>query len=173
MKSAESASKYHGFLYLSGYHALLFQHQLLSSVEYRTDGPQTENIHYLIPADSCIAASPHQTVSVIDAAGLGRPLLTDPDYVNKLKCGNAEGARGSCAVNPECGREWFVGIRPAERAKKVAVVGGGPAGMEAARVSALRGYSVTLFESFDCGLPNKQIPQPAEILHFTAPSFIP
>ena len=105
---------------------------------------------------------------VIDAVGLGRPLLTDPDYVNKLRCGNVEGARpclgchdgcfaralfeggrGSCAVNPECGREWFVGIKPAEKAKKVAVIGGGPAGMEAARVSALRGHSVTLFESSD------------------------
>lgn len=105
---------------------------------------------------------------VVDAIGLGRPLLTDPEYVNKIRNENVEGirpclgchdgcfsrllhegGRGSCAVNPECGREWFVGIRLAEKAKKVAVIGGGPAGMEAARVSALRGHSVILFEATD------------------------
>lgn len=101
----------------------------------------------------------------IDAVGLGRPLLTDPDYVNKLKNAHEVDIRpclgchdgcfgrllqhglGSCAVNPECGRESLVGIKPAETKKKVVVIGGGPAGMEAARVSALRDHDVTLFES--------------------------
>jgi 2-enoate reductase len=103
----------------------------------------------------------------IDAVGLGRPLLTDPEYPNKLRNDEFEnirpclgchdgcftrllqGARGSCAVNPECGRELMVGIVPAAKSKNVVVVGGGPAGMEAARVSALRGYKVTLFEATD------------------------
>lgn len=103
----------------------------------------------------------------LDAVGLGRPLLTDPEYVNKLKADNTagirpclgchdgcfarsmEGKRGSCAVNPECGREFIVGITKAAKSKNVVVVGGGPAGMEAARVSAERGYKVTLFEASD------------------------
>jgi len=103
----------------------------------------------------------------LDAVGLGRPLLTDPEYPNKLKNNEAEnirpclgchdgcfgrllqGGRGSCAVNPECGRELITGITPAVKSKNVVIVGGGPAGMEAARVSALRGYKVTLFEAAD------------------------
>ncbi|MBV7275627.1 FAD-dependent oxidoreductase [Clostridium sp. PL3] len=104
----------------------------------------------------------------LDAVGLGRQLLTDPEYPNKLRTDDAknirpclgchdgcfsrlifQGGRGSCAVNPECGRELIVGITPAVKSKKVIVVGGGPAGMEAARVSALRGYKVILFEASD------------------------
>lgn len=101
----------------------------------------------------------------IDAVGIGRQLLTDPEYVNKvmiddladirpcLGCHDGcfgrllEGGRGSCAVNPQCGRENFVRIEPAVKQKNILVVGGGPAGLEAARVSALRGHQVTLFEA--------------------------
>lgn len=103
---------------------------------------------------------------IIDGVGLGRPVLADPEYVNKIRAGKAayirpclgchdgcfgrflfEGGVGSCAVNPECGREIFVGIPKESDKKKVVVVGGGPGGMEAARVSAMRGYEVTLFEA--------------------------
>lgn len=101
----------------------------------------------------------------IDVVGIGRQLLTDPEYVNKVKRGDLadirpclgchdgcfgrllEGGRGSCAVNPECAREVYAKLEPAPVSKNIVVVGGGPAGMEAARVSALRGHSVTLFEA--------------------------
>ena len=103
----------------------------------------------------------------IDGVGLGRPLLSDPDYVNKLKDGLEalirpclgchdgcfgrllQSGLGSCAVNPECGREDTVGVAPAFVKKNVVIVGGGPAGLEAERVSALRGHKVTLFEATD------------------------
>ena len=102
-----------------------------------------------------------------DMIGLARPLLTEPEYVNKVRNGRLElirpclcchegcfgrafdGAVGSCAVNPESSRERLVGVVPASARKKVAVVGGGPAGLEAARVSALRGHEVTLIEASD------------------------
>ncbi len=102
-----------------------------------------------------------------DMIGLARPLLADPEYVRKVRNGQEArirpclgchescfgraftGAVGSCAVNPESSRETMVSIVPALQKKKVAVVGGGPAGMEAARVSALRGHEVVLFEASD------------------------
>ncbi len=102
-----------------------------------------------------------------DMIGLARPLLADPDYVHKIRTGKEAqvrpclgchescfgraftGALGSCAVNPESSREPFVKVLPAAEKKRVAVVGGGPGGMEAARVSALRGHQVVLFEASD------------------------
>ena len=101
---------------------------------------------------------------VVDMIGLGRPVLSDPEFVNKVRSGNTrdirpclgchdgcfgrlfEGGVGSCAVNPECGREINVGISKADEIKNIVVIGGGPAGMEAARVSAIRGHKVTLIE---------------------------
>lgn len=51
-----------------------------------------------------------------------------------------------CAINPAVGDERFIHLQPAKKACKVAVIGGGPAAMEAARVSTLRGHKVTIFE---------------------------
>jgi len=104
----------------------------------------------------------------IDAVGLGRPSLADPEYPNKLCAGTPEKIRPcigcnmgcfrrcvetgepvSCAVNPQAGRETIMGLKPAETKKKVVVVGGGVAGMEVARTAALRGHDVTLFEKSD------------------------
>lgn len=94
---------------------------------------------------------------------LGRSLLADPDWPNKVKEGRLEDICPcigdheclkrvlqrkyiSCSVNPVAGMEREFIIKSAERKKSVLVVGGGPAGMEAARVSALRGHEVTLWE---------------------------
>ena len=99
-----------------------------------------------------------------DLVGLGRPLLADPDYVNKLAAGRGadirpclscqEGCMGriqqysalSCAVNPACGREQDFALAPAAKSKRVLIAGGGVAGCEAARVLALRGHKAVLFE---------------------------
>ncbi len=104
----------------------------------------------------------------IDAVGLGRPSLADPDYPNKVYAGEVDkirpcigcnqgcfnrgvelGLPSSCAVNPQAGRELVEGLKPGNGEKKIVVVGGGVAGMEAARTAALRGYKVTLFEKTD------------------------
>ena len=60
-----------------------------------------------------------------------------------------QGKQPSCAVNPRAMRETRFAERPAIRRKKVVIVGGGVAGMEAARAAAERGHSVTLYEKRD------------------------
>ena len=102
-----------------------------------------------------------------DMIAMGRPLLADPDIPNKIMRGCfdqvrpclscQEGCMGrlavyaqiSCAVNPAAGREAEYALSPALQKKTVFIVGGGVAGMEAARVCALRGHSVTLAEKSD------------------------
>ena len=105
-----------------------------------------------------------------DFIGLGRPLWADNEWPLKAKEGRAEDirpcircndgclARGDhiantvkCTVNVALCREAEFEITPATRKMKVAVVGGGPAGMEAARVAALKGHNVTLFEKRELG----------------------
>lgn len=99
-----------------------------------------------------------------DMVCLGRPQLADPDYANKAISGKDvairhciscefcldtldDDRRICCAVNPETGREKeYGGIAKAEKKKKVIVIGSGPAGMEAARVSKIRGHEVILFD---------------------------
>lgn len=104
-----------------------------------------------------------------DFVGLGRPLLADPYFPKKAQEGCPEEIRPcircmecndkgcmigytTCAVNPVVGREGeFSTIPVAAKKKKVAVVGGGPSGMEAARVAALKGHDVTLYEKKELG----------------------
>lgn len=99
-----------------------------------------------------------------DMVSLGRPLLADPEYVNKLRSGKIasirpclscqEGCMGriqeysalNCAVNPEACREKDFKLTPTIRRKTVLIVGGGVAGCEAARVLALRGHIPIIFE---------------------------
>ena len=95
-----------------------------------------------------------------DMVAMGRPLLADPDWGTKIAAGKACDIRRciscnkgctdaiqnrqflSCVLNAENGYENTRSIQPAAQKKKIAVLGGGPAGLEAARVAALRGHDV-------------------------------
>jgi len=99
-----------------------------------------------------------------DMIMLGRALLADQNWVNKAADGKFEdiapcvgcgvgcishredGSPMSCVINPTVGRERELVIEPAEKTKNVMVIGGGPGGLEAARVAALRGHKATIFE---------------------------
>lgn len=102
----------------------------------------------------------------IDGVVLGRASLAEPHYVQKLRMGRADsirpcischnctatlfdGGMPMCSVNPAVFMENTYGIRRATVRKKVAVIGGGVAGMEAARVAVLRGHDVTIYERGD------------------------
>lgn len=100
-----------------------------------------------------------------DFVQFGRQLIADPEFPNKLKAGHREDVRPclicneecigrifgrltqlSCSVNPSVGLEDYMEIQPLEKPKRVAVIGAGPAGLEAARVAAMRGCDVTIYE---------------------------
>jgi 2,4-dienoyl-CoA reductase-like NADH-dependent reductase (Old Yellow Enzyme family)/thioredoxin reductase len=108
-------------------------------------------------ADEMIAAGECDFVS------MGRQLLADPDLVNKIRAGERRSVRPcincyvcveqnffdgnpKCAVNPALCNEKVAVLAPISRAQHVVVIGGGPGGMEAARVAATRGAKVTLIE---------------------------
>jgi|TARA_R110001583_G_scaffold85517_1_gene224005 2,4-dienoyl-CoA reductase-like NADH-dependent reductase (Old Yellow Enzyme family)/thioredoxin reductase len=105
-----------------------------------------------------------------DMVGMVRALIADPDLVAKSLDDRADDVRPcigcnqgcvagiykpimpvmGCTVNPAVGLENFLSenlVQASEQAKKVVVIGGGPAGMEAARVAALRGHTVSLYEA--------------------------
>jgi 2,4-dienoyl-CoA reductase (NADPH2) len=102
-----------------------------------------------------------------DAVGFARAFVADGDWVAKAARGEANRIRPCvglnqdcrafaphlhCAVNPLAGRERdtaFASFKPATDPRRIAIVGGGPAGMEAARIAALRGHRVTLYEAND------------------------
>ena len=105
-----------------------------------------------------------------DFVTLGRALVADPQFPNKAKEGRSDDIRKCiaccrceesilkkpvrpmvCSVNPAVGKEkkFELGLKPASKRKKVLVIGGGPAGMEAAIIAAQRGHTVTLWDNGD------------------------
>ncbi len=101
----------------------------------------------------------------MDMVGMARALIADPELPNKAREGRIDEIRSciacnqgclsrifkqkpiSCLQNPEIGREKDLGaLEAAKTKKKVVVIGGGPGGMEAARVARLRGHDVVLYE---------------------------
>lgn len=103
-----------------------------------------------------------------DFAMMGRALIADPELPNKLMENRIEDVRPclrcneycigriwnnhtklSCAVNPQAMEEERFRIQKTENPKKVVIIGGGPGGMEAARVAAIEGHEVVLFEKSD------------------------
>ena len=105
-----------------------------------------------------------------DFISLGRAMLADPDWARKIKekraaeivpcircndgClhrGVSVGRSVGCTVNPNLGHEYSFALAKASRARKVAVVGGGPAGLKAAITLADKGHAVTLFEPKELG----------------------
>ena len=103
-----------------------------------------------------------------DLIGFARGLIADPELPNKAREGRFdeinyciacnqgcfdpifEGKPQTCLVNARAGAERKRAIEPVSSRKKVMVIGGGPAGMEAARVAALRGHEVCLYEKNEC-----------------------
>ncbi len=114
-----------------------------------------------------------------DFIGLGRPFLADSHWAEKAKEGRAEDIRPcircnygchdkgilpgriiECAVNPTLYKHDTLAVTKAAKSKKVAVIGGGPAGMEAALVSVKRGHDVTLYEKRELGGVLKEASEP-------------
>lgn len=107
-----------------------------------------------------------------DFIGIARPLLADSEWVKKLEEGRPEdivpcircgmGCVGTqeefnasiglrCAVNPRCNLYEYRNVKPLQEKKKLAIIGGGPGGMEAARLAAIRGHEVVLYEKRKLG----------------------
>jgi len=111
------------------------------------------------------AAEKALTEGKADFIAIGRGLLSEPEWVNKVQSGKTDelipclgchegckwqmiaGEPTSCAINPTCGHEIEWALTPLKEKRSLLVVGGGPAGIEAARVGAARGFEVTLWEA--------------------------
>lgn len=123
-----------------------------------------------IPVMAVGNLTPENAVAVLedgdaDFVGIGRGLIADPQWAGKIAAGRRDDIRPcircnqlcvgnaffalplGCAVNPQVGFERERALTPVDTPRRVAVVGGGPAGLEAARVAAIRGHDVDLYES--------------------------
>jgi 2,4-dienoyl-CoA reductase (NADPH2) len=124
----------------------------------------------------------------LDFIGMTRRLIADPEYPNKVAAGKLEDiavctgdmfcweTRGAnlpfrCRINAALGREYEYAITPSVKKKKVLIAGGGPAGLEAARVAALRGHEVLLYDKkpyLGGGLPLAAMVKGTELEDFPA-----
>ncbi len=103
---------------------------------------------------------------VADLIAMNRAIMADPEMPIKAQQGrfdeirrciacnecinrNQDGLPIACTVNPAMGREQEMALTPAPVAKRVMIVGGGPAGLEVARVATMRGHQVSVFEKSD------------------------
>jgi 2-enoate reductase len=118
-------------------------------------------LHYPEAAERAVAEGK------ADFIAIGRGLLSEPDWVNKVASGKTDelipclgchegckwqmiaGYPTSCAINPSCGHEIEWALTPLKEKRSLLVIGGGPGGIEAARVGAKRGFEVTLWEASD------------------------
>jgi 2,4-dienoyl-CoA reductase-like NADH-dependent reductase (Old Yellow Enzyme family)/thioredoxin reductase len=137
----------------------------------RTDIDAKVKVLFAGRVNEAIVAEELLRTGVCDLVGMTRAGIADPEFPNKIREGRmlevrrciacnrcisdavhsktpAPMRRPVCSVNPEIGQEihWRDNYKLAEHARKIVVVGGGPAGLEAARVSASRGHAVTLLE---------------------------
>lgn len=120
----------------------------------------------------------------VDLVGLSRQMIADPYWANKAYAGKTKEIRKCisclvgcwqeslmvkrhmrCAINPAVGDERFLHLEPTDTPQRVAILGGGPGGMEAARIATLRGHGATIFEEtgelggailYCCTVPGKE-----------------
>ncbi|MCB0913152.1 MAG: FAD-dependent oxidoreductase, partial [Propionibacteriaceae bacterium] len=125
-----------------------------------------------IPVAACGNITPANGEAILargaaDMIGIGRGLIADPDIITKIRMGRPDRVRPcircnqlctgnafngkaiGCAVNPEVAHELDRVITPSGTPKRILVAGGGPAGLEVARVAGLRGHTVDVYEKED------------------------
>ncbi|MCJ7520777.1 MAG: FAD-dependent oxidoreductase [Dehalococcoidia bacterium] len=171
MFAAAGADAIH--LSASGYYDYAWQYYTMCPVEAHGAAPYLDMVGEIkkvvnVPVLAAARIAPEIGEKAIragklDFVGMGRTIEADPDLPNKLAAGKEDEIRPCihcntcietlswadgvvCAVNPAIGREKEFETKKAAKPKKVVIAGGGPAGMEAARVAALRGHQVTLYE---------------------------
>ncbi|MCP4683017.1 MAG: FAD-dependent oxidoreductase [Desulfobacterales bacterium] len=158
--------------YYTGISNRIFPYMTLPRATYE---PECKAIRKAVNVPLILAgrlSNPNDALQIVDEGttdfvAIGRGLVADPELVNKLEkqkeneirpcmsCNYCIGSMMSqgcmikCAVNARVFKEKEYKTGPAEKQKKIFVIGGGPGGMEAARIAAMRGHQVTLYEKGD------------------------